>query len=83
MLGVGAANRKTERRRNVIRHRSVGLREMLPRILWLGAWHRTCNFGHRQSAFEPQQSARQWVCGVERALSTCSSGGSPLLIISL
>src|SRR5947207_2861266 len=26
---VGAANRKTERRRNVIRHRSVGLREML------------------------------------------------------
>jgi hypothetical protein len=29
MLGVGAANRKTERRRNVIRHRSVGLREML------------------------------------------------------
>jgi len=32
MLGVGAANRKTERRRNVIRHRSVGLREMLDDI---------------------------------------------------
>jgi hypothetical protein len=51
MLGVGAANRKTERRRNVIRHRSVGLREIESITRLSTSWkHRCGKCGHEDWA---------------------------------
>jgi hypothetical protein len=54
-----------------------------PRILKRRCVAPDLQFVPRQSAFEPQQRAMQCVAGIERALSTCSSGGSRFLIISL